>query len=106
MQFGHRVAFLTVLAALFAATLAATASPARSATTKAGRLVAFRSCGDLLGYAKSQATRFVGPYGFGRPVAVTGVATGGVAPRAAAPTAAGAAASASGAATEGAKTDT
>jgi uncharacterized secreted protein with C-terminal beta-propeller domain len=36
-----------------------------SASAKAGRLVAFGSCGELLGYAKSQAARFVGPYGFG-----------------------------------------
>ena len=36
-----------------------------TASAKAGRLVAFGSCGELLGYAKSQAGRFVGPYGFG-----------------------------------------
>src|SRR5689334_2830228 len=40
-----------------------------TASAKAGRLVAFGSCGELLGYAKSQAGRLVGPYGFGgRPV--------------------------------------
>jgi len=32
---------------------------------KAGRLVSFRSCGDLLGYVKPQAARFVSPWGLG-----------------------------------------
>jgi hypothetical protein len=36
-------------------------------TAKAGRLVSFSSCGALLGYAKAQAARFVGPWGLGAP---------------------------------------
>ena len=32
---------------------------------KAGRLVSFRSCGDLLAYVKPQAARFVSPWGLG-----------------------------------------
>src|SRR5438105_2180141 len=49
---------------LLAASLGGTAAgTARSTNAKAGRLVAFGSCGELLGYARSQAGRFVGPYG-------------------------------------------
>src|SRR6266404_3069101 len=56
------------------ATLAA-AAPAQAA--RSNRLVAFSSCPALLNYAKTQATRFVGPYGFGAPVAVAkGIAPG------------------------------
>ena len=79
MNFGKRVAFLAALAILAAAALGGTtdrsaADTAREgAATKAGRLVAFRSCGDLLDYAKSQATRFVGPYGLGGQVPLTGL---------------------------------
>jgi uncharacterized secreted protein with C-terminal beta-propeller domain len=60
--------------ALVALTVAAPANAARS-----GRLVAFRSCPDLLGYAKAQAGRFVGPYGLGRPIPIDKLATPGVA---------------------------
>jgi hypothetical protein len=60
---------------LAAAGLGGTAAgTATSSSAKAGRLVAFGSCGELLGYAKSQAGRFVGPYGLGggRPVLLEG----------------------------------
>ncbi len=86
MTFGRRVAFLAALAVLVAAALGATldgsAAPSASAEAgkKAARLVAFRSCSDLLGYAKAQASKFVGPYGLGAPVAVGGVPVGAVAP--------------------------
>jgi uncharacterized secreted protein with C-terminal beta-propeller domain len=53
-----------------------------SAATKPGRLVAFTSCGDLLGYAKSRVARFVGPWGLG------GAPGGGVVPVAGVPVAA------------------
>jgi uncharacterized secreted protein with C-terminal beta-propeller domain len=51
-----------------------------SAASAAPRLSAFTSCSELLGYAKSQAGRFVGPYGLGD------AAVGAVPPRGAAPT--------------------
>ena len=71
MGIRKRVAFAAALAIFAAAALGATtdrsaAEPAREgAATKAGRLVAFGSCPDLLRYSKAQATRFVGPYGLG-----------------------------------------
>ena len=84
MDFRKRVAFGAALAILAAAALGATtdrsaAEPAREgAATKAGRLVAFGGCPDLLRYAKSQATRFVGPYGLGGgPFVVNDVAASG-----------------------------
>ena len=61
MNFGRRAPFLVALAVLLAAALAGTidrsaAESARAgAGPEAGRLVAFRSCAALLGYAKSQA---------------------------------------------------
>src|SRR2546425_939286 len=85
MNLGRRAAFLVALAVLVAAALGATldGSAAPSASAEAGkrpvRLVAFRSCSDLLGYAKAQATKFVGPYGLGAPVAV-GAPVGTMAP--------------------------
>ena len=58
-----RLALLAVTA-LAAAALAGTS--ARSAPQAAKpRLAPFGSCGQLLGYAKAQAARFVGPYGLG-----------------------------------------
>jgi uncharacterized secreted protein with C-terminal beta-propeller domain len=66
-----RVVLPLVLVAL---TVAAPANAAR-----AGRLVAFGSCPDLLQYAKAQAGRFVGPYGLGRPIAIDKLAVPGVA---------------------------
>ncbi len=73
-----RIALLVTLVVAASAALAGTAEHALAggdrvgAGTKAGRLVAFRSCGDLLVYARSQAIRFVGPYGFGRPASAPG----------------------------------
>ena len=63
MTVARRVALLLGLATFVAVALAGTTADARA--TKAPKLVAFRSCGDLLGYAKEQAGRFVGPYGLG-----------------------------------------
>ena len=54
------------------------AVPAQAA--RSGRLVAFRSCPDLVNYAKANASRFVGPYGLGSPVGIRSVGPGGVAP--------------------------
>jgi uncharacterized secreted protein with C-terminal beta-propeller domain len=81
MDFGKRVAALAALAILVAAAaLSGTAgrsaaeSSRADASAKTGRLVAFGGCPDLLRYAKSQATRFVGPYGFGGPVTLDATA--------------------------------
>src|SRR5581483_9068732 len=72
------------LAAAAALTALVAVVPAHAA--RSGRLVAFRSCPDLLSYAKANASRFVGAYGVGSPNVVGKVVPGGVA-RAAAPTA-------------------
>src|SRR2546430_16692704 len=64
MRFARRAALLAALASLLAG------ATAEGAATKQGRLVAFSSCGELLAYAKSQATRFVGPWGLGNGLAV------------------------------------
>ena len=65
MKLGRRVALLASLAVVVAA--AAGGTTARSAPEAAGktRLTAFGTCGQLLGYAKGQMKRFVGPYGYG-----------------------------------------
>jgi uncharacterized secreted protein with C-terminal beta-propeller domain len=63
MEVGKRVA-LAALAILGAAALGGTAV---DASPKSSRLTSFRSCGELLGYAKAHAARFVGPYGLGGP---------------------------------------
>ncbi len=76
-----RVVSALTLALLAAAAMGETAQAASGG--KAGRLVAFRSCPDLLGYAKAHAANFVGPYGFAQPV-TTGVVTKGAVPSAAA----------------------
>src|SRR5690348_16310355 len=68
------------------AALAAVAAAAPAEAAGSGRLVAFRSCPDMLAYAKANASRFVGPYGLGGPTAVSGLVPGGV-DKAAAPTA-------------------
>src|SRR5438105_2626189 len=74
-----------VCVALVAALVAVTAAaPVQAAGS--GRLVAFRSCPDLLSYAKANASRFVGPYGLGSPTAIRSAVPGGV-DKAAAPTA-------------------
>ena len=73
---------IRVLILAVVATLAATAT----AQAKPSRLVSFRSCGQLLSYAKTNAARFVGPYGLGTgPILrAGGVFNGVMAPSAAA----------------------
>jgi uncharacterized secreted protein with C-terminal beta-propeller domain len=79
------VAYVSAPAAVAAAVLgltAASTTAAPAAAAKAPRLAPFQSCGELLGYARSHAAQFVGPYGFG----VAGKATPPAAPgRVAAP---------------------
>src|SRR5690348_5992558 len=65
MSARFHIASLVTVVAVGAGALAATAGSAGSA-----RLVSFRSCGDFLGYAKAHASKLVGPYGLGGPVAV------------------------------------
>jgi uncharacterized secreted protein with C-terminal beta-propeller domain len=75
MRFPARTALLGSAVALLAVGLGGTAAGTDSTTSaKAGRLVAFDSCGELLGYAKSQAGRFVGPYGLAGRGVIRGVA--------------------------------
>jgi uncharacterized secreted protein with C-terminal beta-propeller domain len=71
----------TVPAALAVLAAVALGGSSARAAAPAGTLVTFQSCGELLGYAKSQADRLVGPWGLGRPVAAVGPST----PTAAAP---------------------
>ena len=88
MKLGRRVAILGALAvALAAATGGTTAGTARSAPEAAKpRLIAFGTCGQLLGYAKGQMQRFVGPYGYGSlPPGVVETAVPSPAARAATP---------------------
>jgi uncharacterized secreted protein with C-terminal beta-propeller domain len=64
----RRHAALLVLAVLVAALVAAlggTAAESAPSAKKSPRLITFRSCGQLLGYAKGHANPFVGPYGLG-----------------------------------------
>ena len=77
------VRFRTSVVVLASLALFGAAAPAQAAG--AGRLVAFRSCPDLVNYAKTNASRFVGPYGLGSPIALRSSAPGAV--NAAAPTA-------------------
>src|SRR5918994_1638771 len=70
MGLSKRVAFLAALALLTAAALVGTADRSGAASAKTPRLAAFGSCGQLLAYAKANASRFVGPYGLGSPVAI------------------------------------
>ena len=63
-----RVALLGGLVVFALATVSGTSvagSAHRGGSAKAGRLVAFGSCGALLGYVKARAERDVGPWGFG-----------------------------------------
>src|SRR2546423_1705795 len=64
------------IALLAALVTVGVATPAQAACS--GRLVAFRSCPDLVHYAKANAARFVGPYGLGSPVGIRKVGPGGV----------------------------
>jgi uncharacterized secreted protein with C-terminal beta-propeller domain len=85
MTLGRRLASVLAVAALAsaAATAAAgTGAAAGLAPAKASKLVAFRSCADLLGYAKTHAASLVGAYGLGTP-GVVGVAGKGAVPAAA-----------------------
>src|SRR5262245_13967173 len=67
MRFSVRRVLFGSAVVLAAAGLGGTASgTGTTSSAKAGRLVAFGSCGEMLDYAKSQANRLVGPYGFGR----------------------------------------
>src|SRR5688572_31115484 len=75
MDFSRRVAFLAALALLTAAALVGTADRSGAETAKTPRLAAFGSCGQLLSYAKSNASRFVGPYGLGSPFLRGGIET-------------------------------
>ncbi|HUH15776.1 MAG TPA: hypothetical protein VML35_07825, partial [Gaiellaceae bacterium] len=68
MAFSGRAAFLAALALLVAAGLGGTADRSAAGIEKAPRLAAFGTCGQLLTYAKSNASRFVGPYGLGGQV--------------------------------------
>src|SRR3954462_12980386 len=64
MRFPIKAALLAAAVVVLAAGAGATAGANdRTAGAKAGRLVSFGSCGELLAYAKTQAGRFVGPYG-------------------------------------------
>jgi uncharacterized secreted protein with C-terminal beta-propeller domain len=76
------VRFRTSLVVLASFAVLGIAAPAQAAP---GRLVAFRSCPDLVNYAKANAARFVGPYGLGSPAALRSSVPGAV--NAAAPTA-------------------
>jgi hypothetical protein len=67
MGLRRRVAFAGAAALLVLTGATATAQ------AKPGRLVAFRSCGDLLAYTRAQASRLVGPYGLGAAAAVKGI---------------------------------
>jgi uncharacterized secreted protein with C-terminal beta-propeller domain len=85
MRLGRRIALVPAAAVLVVVGLGGTAghsaagSDSTAAAAKASRLVAFRSCGDLLGYVKSQATPLVSPWGFGRSSLVRGGLPPGVA---------------------------
>ncbi|MBA2460776.1 MAG: beta-propeller domain-containing protein [Actinobacteria bacterium] len=70
MDFRRRLGLLLGLAVLVAiaggsADRSAAEGSRSDSVAKAGRLVQFGSCGDLLGYVKPRAARFVGPFGFG-----------------------------------------
>jgi uncharacterized secreted protein with C-terminal beta-propeller domain len=75
MNFSTRVAFLAALALLILGALVGTADRSAAETAKTPRLAAFGSCGQLLTYAKSNASRFVGPYGLGSPFLRGGIET-------------------------------
>src|SRR5512142_1975649 len=78
MRLWTRIALVPAAAVLAAAGVGGTAAHA-AAAPKAPRLVPFRSCGDLLGYVKSQAVPLVGPWGFGGSALARGVVPPGVA---------------------------
>ena len=63
MTLVRRLSFLVLTAATLAALVGTSAESAPQAAKP--RLASFGSCGQLLDYAKGQATRLVGPYGLG-----------------------------------------
>jgi uncharacterized secreted protein with C-terminal beta-propeller domain len=67
MKLGRRVALLAAPAVVVVAAVGGTTARSAPEATAKPRLTAFGSCGQLLGYAKAQAGRFVGPYGLGAP---------------------------------------
>jgi uncharacterized secreted protein with C-terminal beta-propeller domain len=92
----RRLGIVPVAVVLAAAGLGGTAgqaAPGRTgaaAVASASRLVSFRSCGDMLGYVRSQAAPLVGPWGFGGVSFARGTLPPGVAAPATAATTAGA----------------
>ncbi len=91
LRLWRRIALVPAAAVLVVAGLGGTAgrsSAGSDSAASASRLVAFRSCGDLLGYVKSQAAPLVSPWGFGRsPLVRGGLPPGVVTPATAAKTA-------------------
>ena len=71
MNFGKHAALL--VAALTVLVAASLGGAAAGASPKSARLTSFGSCGALLGYAKAQAVRSVGPYGLGVPFGRGGI---------------------------------
>ena len=67
MNFGRRVALLAALAVVVAAAAGGQRLARLRRPPAKPKLTAFGTCGQLLGYAKAQAKRFVGPYGLGAP---------------------------------------
>jgi uncharacterized secreted protein with C-terminal beta-propeller domain len=85
-----RIARLTALVWTAVLLAAAGFGGSAGAAPNVSRLVPFRSCGDLLGYVKAQATPLVGPWGFGGSVYARGALPPGVAAPAAGSAAKGA----------------
>ena len=84
----RRLALLAALTFLSAAAFGSAVQPssAEPAAATKPRLQPFRSCGQFLDYAKTQANRFVGPYGLGTGLGRGGIVTvGAETARAAAP---------------------
>ncbi len=85
MRFTRRIALVSAALVLAAASLGGAAGLAgrgqsgAAAAAPTVRLVPFRSCGDLLGYVKSQASPLVGPWGFGNGTLTPGTLPPGVA---------------------------
>jgi len=80
MEILKRIALLAALAVIAATALGSTGADAGS-SAKSPRMASFGSCGELLRYAKSQAARFVGPYGLGGRTAIAETMARGAAPQ-------------------------
>ena len=83
MRVRGRIALVPAAVVLAAAGLGGTAGHAArpngtASAEQPARLVPFRSCGDLLGYVKSQAVPLVGPWGFGGTLVAKGGLPAGV----------------------------